>query len=344
MSGNYYRNQPRRSFFWPVILIGAGVTLLLVNLNIIPRENVWILLRLWPVLIIVAGLDVLFSRQLPLVGALLALVVVAGVIYILLLGGTLGLEGAPEPQRHTYDLPVSNTTRASLDLNLSVQDTQLSVLENSLNLIEADIGYFGEVTFTVTGAEEKQISLESKGFMPWFAWLMPGVEDQDLAWDIGLSPEVPIDLVIDASTGRSEIDLRGLDLAKFDFDGGTGASKIFLPASMSQPMAASMDGYQAYLSVSTGALEVIFSSDSNLTVRMRGSTGRITLGIPEDVAVRIEVLRGGTGDLFTPDWISRVSGREGRDEGVYQSLGFEDAENQLVIIIERISTGHFVVE
>ncbi len=336
MPGNHVHYQHKRSFFWPVILIGAGVTLLLANLNIIPTENLWILLRLWPVLIIVAGLDVLFARRLPMVGALLALLVIAGVVYILLFGVELGLEGAPEPQTQSYVVPVSNTTLAKVELNLSVQDTKLTPLPDSVNLIEAEIAYLGEIEFAVTGVEEKQIRLEPKGIMTWFSWLMPDDQDRTLDWAIGLSTAVPIDLVIDTSTGRSDIDLRGLRLERLYFDGGTGTSKIFLPASMER--------YQARLEASTGSLDVVFPAESNMTVQLRGSTGRILLDIPVDAAVQIEVLRGGTGDLFIPDWINRVSGREGRDEGIYQTEGFEEAVHQLIIIVERIGMGHIVVE
>lgn len=336
MSGKYAHYKHYRSFFWPVIFIGVGVIWLLSNLNIIPSENLWILLRLWPVLIIVAGLDVLFARRFPLVGALLALLVIAGVVYILLFGGELGLEGAPEVQTQSYEVAVGNTTMAYFDLNLSAQDAMVSMLADSPNLIEAEMGHFGEIDFTVTGAEQKQITLEQRGVRAWFSWLMPDDGDDVLGWDIRLSPDVPFDLVVDASIGRSELDLRGLQLDRFRFDGSTGASKIFLPVSL--------EGYDTRMDASTGSLEIVFPAESNLTVRLKGSTGRIILDVPDDAAVKIEVLRGGTGDLFTPDWITRVSGREGRDEGVYQTEGFEDATHQLVIIVERISMGNIIVE
>ena len=48
-----YRTGPR--LFWPIILIGVGVILLLNNLGVImgsPWEVIW---RLWPVLLIALG-------------------------------------------------------------------------------------------------------------------------------------------------------------------------------------------------------------------------------------------------------------------------------------------------
>ncbi len=86
MSKNNDQRNPYYSFFWPVIMLGAGVIWLLVNLSIISTYNLRVLYRLWPVLIILAGLDLLFSRRLPLLGALLALLMIAGVIFLLVWG------------------------------------------------------------------------------------------------------------------------------------------------------------------------------------------------------------------------------------------------------------------
>jgi len=46
MSSKKYSHNAYRSFFWPVILIGVGVIWLLSNLNLIPGDNLWILIRL----------------------------------------------------------------------------------------------------------------------------------------------------------------------------------------------------------------------------------------------------------------------------------------------------------
>ena len=82
-------NRPR-SFFWPILFIGAGVVLLLANLNIIPLPSLSFLFRLWPVLLIVAGLDILIGRRVPWISGLVALVAVAGLVILAILAPTLG--------------------------------------------------------------------------------------------------------------------------------------------------------------------------------------------------------------------------------------------------------------
>jgi len=336
MSKNFTYRKKYRSFFWPVLLLGAGVIWLLTNLDVIPKDNLWILLRLWPVLIIVAGLDVLFARRLPIIGALLGLLVIAGVVFILLNGASLGLERQAAPRTESFTVEVGETASVDLDLDLSIQQTVVSVLTQSANLIEAEIGHVGEIEFTVVGTGDKHIDLRQVGVESWFSWLLPELEGEELIWDIHLSPEVPFDLDVDASTGHSELDLAGMQLDRFRFDGSTGSSTIVLPASK--------EGYDTHIEGSTGSMEIVFPAESNLTVRLDCSTGGVLLDIPEGAAVKIQVLDGGAGSLTMPEALSKISGREGRDEGVYQTAGFDDAAYQLVIIVEDMGTGSITVQ
>ena len=336
MSEKYGSHKPYRSFFWPVILIGVGVIWLLVNLSIIPTQNTWILLQLWPVLIIVAGLDFLFSRRLSLLGALLALTVIAGVVGILLRGDAFDFSRKPEPRFDSHVVEVGSTTSAIFDLELSHQKTRLSALNDSTHLIEAEIGYFGKIDFTMTDGREKQIRLERSGRFPWFAWLAPGVGDEGLAWDIGLNPNIPFILNVFGSTGHSELDLSGIQLERFFFDVGTGASTIILPFSAA--------GFEVIIDAGAGALDIALPTQGNLVLRLDGSSGRVLLEAPAGAALRLEVLRGGMGQLITPEWLPKMSEPEGQSRGIYQTDGFDNAAYQLVIIIGNIGTGNIIIE
>ena len=334
MNRNEFTHKPYRSFFWPVILIGAGLIWLLVNLEILPTTNLWILLRLWPVLIILAGLDVLFTRRLSFLGALLALLLLVGVIFILLNGGQLNLEDAPEPQVESLSVPMADAASAHLDLNLSTQKTTIYALEDSANLLEAEIGHYGKLDFRVTGEEEKWITLKQEGVVSLPALFSP--KSEDLMWDIGLSPGVPFDLKVDASTGETQMDLSNVILSNLRFDASTGASKIRLPETI--------DGYEVFIEGSTGAIDLVLPENGNLILRVDGSTGRITFDIPEGADVRIEVLSGGTGNIILPDWINKVSGAQDRDEGVYAADGTDADDPQISIIIEDVGTGNIVID
>src|SRR5690242_11383019 len=72
---------PRRTpLVGPLLLIGAGLVFLLINMGVLD-EGVWVqLLQLWPLLLIAIGLDLLIGRRNPGLSLLIVLVVLcAGV-------------------------------------------------------------------------------------------------------------------------------------------------------------------------------------------------------------------------------------------------------------------------
>jgi hypothetical protein len=86
-----------RPIFWPLVLVAIGVLWLLSNFNLIDPNNIGILFRLWPVLLIGLGLDVLVRQRWPMAGNLIALVIVTlGVLAVLFapqLGYTHAING-----------------------------------------------------------------------------------------------------------------------------------------------------------------------------------------------------------------------------------------------------------
>ncbi len=120
------------------------------------------------------------------------------------------------------------------------------------------------------------------------------------------------------------------------FDASTGASVIILPDSS--------DAYDVEIKASTGSIRVVLPEQGNMTLRIDGSTGQITFVAHEGAALQVEVKEGGTGNLTIPSWMSKTSGVADRDEGVYQTDGFESAVNKNFLIIEDISTGNIVIE
>jgi len=82
--------RQQRSLFWPVLLIGVGIALLLSQLGVIAAISWGLLLRFWPVLLIVAGLDLLLGRRAPILGTLLGILVLALVLGLLALGPAAG--------------------------------------------------------------------------------------------------------------------------------------------------------------------------------------------------------------------------------------------------------------
>jgi len=82
-----------RSFFWPGILIVVGVLALLVNSGLVPAERLDRLVDLWPLILVVIGLELLVRRALQgpaaeVAAALIVVLAIAGAAAYVALGST----------------------------------------------------------------------------------------------------------------------------------------------------------------------------------------------------------------------------------------------------------------
>jgi hypothetical protein len=80
----------RVNLFFPIVLVGAGVILLMANLGMLTRDPFFFALQFWPVFLIAGGIQLLFGRTRTLgtvVSVLLGLAVVGSAIYFLTLPG-----------------------------------------------------------------------------------------------------------------------------------------------------------------------------------------------------------------------------------------------------------------
>jgi hypothetical protein len=83
-----------RPIFWPLVLVAIGVLWLLGNFNVISSSNLGILLQFWPVLLIGLGLDLIVRPRWPMVGNLIAVLIVTGAVLAVVFAPRLGYVSA----------------------------------------------------------------------------------------------------------------------------------------------------------------------------------------------------------------------------------------------------------
>src|SRR5260370_39087310 len=84
-------NRRYRSLFWPAILILVGVFALLVNAGFVPVERLDRLADLWPLILVVIGLELVVRRSVPgaaaeIAAVLIVLVAIGGAAAYVALG------------------------------------------------------------------------------------------------------------------------------------------------------------------------------------------------------------------------------------------------------------------
>jgi hypothetical protein len=340
-----------RSLFWPALLIGLGILWLLANLGALPGANLDVLLQLWPLVVVAAGLDLIYGRRSPETGGLIALGTLTLMLLFMWLGPALGLARASEVRTERFVEPLGEATSARVELNLSSAPSDIAALGEANDLIEAELRHAGEIDFAVSGTERKTVSLRQTGSGPRFGFFF--FTARDLRWTIGLSPEVPLDLVVNVRSGAASLTLEELRLDRFVLEGGSGAATVSLPAG--ERYGAELRGTSGALRVDvpertlvdleartgSGGMTLGIGRETDVTMTLHSGSGSVTVDVPEDAAVRLEVRARGSGSLNVPREMAQVSGDDRR--GVWQTPGFDEAQTRIDLVVTNRGSGSITV-
>jgi hypothetical protein len=225
---------------------------------------------------------------------------------------------------------VGDATSARVNLNLGIADTNITALSDSTDLISADLSYVGEVEFVAEGETAKVISLsqtdegdEGPFNIFGFGWVFQG---EDLNWNIGLSPEVPIDLSISGGVGAANFDLSGLEITDLNVSSGVGEITVNLPATSER--------FDARVSSGVGKISLtIPEGTGDVSLDINGGVGETTIDVPDGAGVRLEA-DSGVGSVNLPSNFTRISGDDDNivgQSGTWESQGFAEADQQINI-------------
>lgn len=262
--------ERKSSLFGPLFLIFIGVLFLLNNLGMISWDIWPQLIRLWPVFLIGAGLDLVLGRR-SMLGSILV-----SVFMIALIGGALWFISTQMPSAPAVTQEVSyaleNADRAEVRIDFNVGTLHIGALSESNNLAEGTLDLSKneklQEDYSVKG--DAYLALSSK--MPRMTFSTD--LNPDKTWDIYLNRDVPLQLDVDTGVGTARLDLRQLRLDDLEVNSGVGTTTIVLPTS------------------------------GRLSASVEGGVGQIMIQVPAGVEARIEVSTG-LGDVQIPDSYQR---------------------------------------
>lgn len=358
------RGRPVRSLFWPIILIAVGLIWLLADAGIIPRFSWWALLRLWPLALIIIGLEMLLGRRWPLLSALIAILVVIAAVLLVALGPSWGLIDVEQPNlwfipsisreaadrggvtTQRYRDGLNEASSAYVKLQLHEGKSTLEAIPQGNELLDAEITYYdGEVEFEARGAPERVISLRPTGrglFSRWWSWPGP-----NLPWIIRLNRNVPLRLDVRVGSGTAELNLQELNLTELELRGGAGAASAKLPAT-DKP-------YKASVRVGAGSLALDIARGADLEMELKGGAGHLTLNLADNVQLRgnieggargmtiqmprgaevsVEVTDPGAGGVRLPSNMQQITKGKRAGSGRWETSGFKDAKRRISLTIE----------
>lgn len=213
-----------------MVLLALGGVLLAGNLNALPWSGLDLLLRLWPVLIVAAGLDLMMRGRTSMLGGilvvLLAVALMAGMIWV-----GFAAPGSMNMNTVTIDQPLEGAQSASVNMTVIAGELNIAGGADRDQLIGGQILTPGNMNYTenysVNGGEGRYELEPASGVhqIPLFS------THQVNASELMLNGSIPTTLDFTLIAGEQSLDLRSLKITNFETETIFGQSVLTLPAS-----------------------------------------------------------------------------------------------------------------
>lgn len=241
-----------------LVFITIGVFLLLANLGIVNYNVFYGLLNLWPLLLVVVGINIIFRNNKIVSyitwGLFFIILIVYGVY-------TQNVSGTTELSTDNIVMEKRTETRyANFDLDIGASRLNINSTDDDLlsaNLQGRRLNYQEQYS---NNNEIADVSFQSRGFN------MENVHRHDATYDFYLNSDIIWDIDLDLGALSGEINLEDVPVRTLDLD--TGAAE----------------------------LTVILGNKHNLDVLIDSGASSIDLVIPEDVGLRIDMDSGLSSD------------------------------------------------
>jgi hypothetical protein len=221
-----YRRRRGGSLVFPILLIMLGLLFLLDNLNIISGIDWGTIWKLWPVLIIAVGLEILLGRSISFGAAFLIVIIViiaAGAVW-----WSVVVDSGERRAEH-FTWPTDGVERAELELDIGIGKLQLASYGNMADLLVADLDL-------ASGADvSNDVKVDAAVARGWIAserdfFALPQLLGRDASkWDLRLNSRVSWEMDINSGVGDVRLDLSELKVNDLKLDSGVGAVHVTLP-------------------------------------------------------------------------------------------------------------------
>jgi len=349
---NENKNFP--NLFWPIIFIGVGTLLFLSNLGMIDSIDANILWRLWPVFLVIVGVNLLFGRSNRVFASLVSAMLAVAIVAFLFFSPTIA-ESLPTPQMQTetFEVPLDGADSAEVHLDFDRGNLTVYGLASGANLFEAVVNHNERVTFRNTGASRQTIRLALNNTNAFRIGDL--VSDQKVTGDVGLAAGLPLDLDIEIGSGNADLTLSALEIVSLQANSGSGTLDVVLPGGELVADLGSGSGsikvetaedsvLDLKANVGSGKITISVAEGTSGALELDSGSGGITVVVPEGMAVQV---RGetGSGGVNLPREFVRTAGEDSvvGDSGTWETPGFAEAQAKLYIRFE-VGSGSLRVE
>ena len=247
----------RRGLFWPLLLITLGLVFLLVNFGFIPGVTVLSLLGLWPLLLILVGVDIAIGRRWPLAALGIDVAVIALGLALVATQPTV-FSGAPffivgGAGGGERDVTVARGSATSLSLDLNGGAGRFRVSGGSSVLVEAHSASedlrLRRADFE-SGGRSADVRIDQTGNRR--------VGGATVDVETRIASDIPTDLTINGGAGEFLVDLSSVTIRSAELSVGAASLTLTLP-----------------------------KPSTSVNIEVNAGASNITIDVPEGVEARV---------------------------------------------------------
>jgi hypothetical protein len=227
MSARTPTTSGRRGFSWPLVLITIGIIFLLANYGLIPGVSALALLNLWPLLLILAGVDIAIGRRWPMAALGIDVAVLAFGVALLatqptFIGSPFFITGGGGGER---EVSVARLSATSMSLTLNGGAGRFRVSGGSTTLVEAHSGdddlRLRYTTSAQPSGARADVRIDQTGNR------RVGGSTADV--EAKIARDVPTDLSINGGAGVFTVDLGDVTVSRAELNVGAASLTLTLP-------------------------------------------------------------------------------------------------------------------
>jgi hypothetical protein len=257
----------RRGVFWPLLLITIGLVFLLANFGLIAPLSALALFSLWPLILILAGIDIAFGRRWPLgVLAFDVLIIAFGVALVASqptimtpLGPVAFFQRSPGPGVSTVSAPRGAASALTLHVNGGAGTFNVSGGGSDLVSATSDRD---NLVLRTSGSDRTDVRIDQSEPGPrYFGGGAP------THIDVKIANDVPTSFDMNAGAGEFVVDLRDVKLTDARVNIGAASLRIVLPKPTGD----------VSIVVSAGASNVVIEVPEGVEARVTTSGALVSL-------------------------------------------------------------------
>jgi hypothetical protein len=271
-----HRGPRTASLFFPLLVIVVGSVFLLNNLGVLPWLIWEALGKLWPVILIFFGIELLVGWDSPALSMLIGIIVLVTTVMVAAVMAFTGAGLARVPfQQQSVTVPLGQAMSGNVTLIFPVGTVRLGALpSSSADLIQAKATLPASLTLSQQVSNhgtEEQATVMVRGSMRQF-WPFGSTRGQPgMNLSVLLAPDVPLTLKSELGAGQSLLDLSSLQIQQLTLAAGAGQTTIYFP---------STGQTQAEVEAGAGQLILVIPPEVGATIHTKG--GFINVHVPAD--------------------------------------------------------------